>query len=236
MWYVNQKRFQQKCYDVAMIHILLIEDDPQIRESLIEFLTRNGFSADCCGNFEQTDQYLSDHSPDLILLDVTLPDGNGFDYYRSLDQKIPVIFLTASDDEESLITGYDLGADDYITKPFHPRLLLSRIHNVLNRYDRNKTIETDGLTINLINGEITRNNQKISLTAMEYKLLEIFIDNRGRMLTRDYLLDEIVDIAGDYVSSNTLTVYIKRLRQKIERDPAHPVIIQTVRGLGYKMP
>lgn len=219
-----------------MIHILLVEDDPQIRESLSEFLTNSGFSVNSCNSFEQTDQYLSDHDPDLVLLDVTLPDGNGFDYYRSLDRKIPVIFLTASDDEESLITGYDLGADDYITKPFHPRLLLSRIHNVLNRYDRNKTIETDGLTINLINGEITRNNQKISLTAMEYKLLEIFIDNRGRMLTRDYLLDEIVDIAGDYVNSNTLTVYIKRLRQKIERDPAHPVIIQTVRGLGYKMP
>ena len=219
-----------------MIHILLVEDDPQIRESLSEFLTKNGFSVNSCNSFEQTDQYLSHHNPDLILLDVTLPDGNGFDYYRSLSRKIPVIFLTASDDEESLITGYDLGADDYITKPFHPRLLLSRIHNVLNRYDRNKTIETDGLTINLINGEITRNNQKISLTAMEYKLLEIFIDNRGKMLTRDYLLDEIVDIAGDYVNSNTLTVYIKRLRQKIERDPAHPVIIQTVRGLGYKMP
>lgn len=219
-----------------MIHILLVEDDPQIRESLSEFLIKNGFSVNSCGNFEQTDQYLSNHNPDLILLDVTLPDGNGFDYYRSLNRKIPVIFLTASDDEESLITGYDLGADDYITKPFHPRLLLSRIHNVLNRYDRNKTIETDGLTINLMNGEISRNNQKISLTAMEYKLLEIFIDNRGRMLTRDYLLDEIVDIAGDYVNSNTLTVYIKRLRQKIERDPAHAVIIQTVRGLGYKMP
>lgn len=219
-----------------MIHILLVEDDPQIRESLREFLIQNNFAVDCCGSFQQTDQYLSLHHPDLILLDVTLPDGNGFDYYRSLNQKIPVIFLTASDDEESLITGYDLGADDYITKPFQPRLLLSRIHNVLNRYDRNRTIETDGLTINLSSGEITRNNQKISLTAMEYRLLEIFIDNRGRMLSRDYLLDEIVDIAGDYVNSNTLTVYIKRLRQKIERDPAHPVIIRTVRGLGYKMP
>lgn len=219
-----------------MTNILLVEDDSQIRNSLKEYLSRNGFYVSCCESFGQCEQYLQEHMPDLILMDVTLPDGNGFQYYRSMEQKMPVIFLTASDDEESLITGYDLGADDYITKPFNPRILLSRIHNVLNRYDQNKTIETDGLKINLSAGEISRDGREISLTPMEFHLLKIFINNRGKMLSREYLLDEIVDIAGDYVNANTLNVYIKRLRQKIERDPSDPVVIQTVRGIGYRMP
>lgn len=228
--------FYQACYDVCMTVILLVEDDPQIRSSLVQYLSQNDFHTDCAGSVEEAEAYLLERSPDLILLDVTLPDGSGFDFCRSLDKKIPVIFLTASDDERSLITGYDLGADDYITKPFNPRILLSRIHNVLNRYQNTKVLEKDGLAVNLTSGQVERDHREIALTPMEYHLLEIFCENQNKLLTREYLLDEIVDLAGDYVNANTLNVYIKRLRKKIERDPAHPVIIQTVRGLGYKMP
>jgi DNA-binding response OmpR family regulator len=217
-------------------NIFLIEDDPSIRSSLKELLKQEGYEVITADSAEQTEQLLEGNKPSLFLLDVRLPDGNGFDLYRSLDQNVPVIFLTASDDEGSIIHGLDLGAADYITKPFRPAVLLARIRNILGRKEEGNVMEIHDLSIDLNAGKVSREGKKIELSPMEYRLLEIFAQNRGKLLSREALLDEIVEISGDYVNDNTLNVYIKRLRHKIETDPVHPQVIETVRGLGYRMP
>ena len=147
-----------------------------------------------------------------------------------------MIFLTASGDEYSVVTGLDMGADDYISKPFRPRELVSRIRSVLRRAGKRQSVIVLGdLVIDTDKGPVTRHGQELYLSALEYKLLLVFLNNRGQVLTREKLLEEIWDSAGDYVSDNTLTVYIKRLREKIETDPQNPAHIKTVRGLGYKL-
>jgi len=147
-----------------------------------------------------------------------------------------VIFLTASGDEFSVVTGLDMGADDYISKPFRPRELVSRIRSVLRRVGKRQSILALGdITIDAEKGTVTRAGQDLYLSALEYKLLLMLLNNRGQILTRDKLLEEIWDNAGDYVVDNTLTVYIKRLRDKIESDPQNPVFIKTVRGIGYRL-
>ena len=149
---------------------------------------------------------------------------------------IPIIFLTASGDEYSTVTGFDLGADDYIPKPFRPRELLSRIKNVLRLTgSTGKTVKLGDVVVDTEKGTAMKNNKDLFLSALEYRLLLAFINNRGIVLTRERLLDSMWDVAGTYVNDNTLTVYIKRLREKIEDDPAEPKIIQTVRGIGYKV-
>ena len=149
---------------------------------------------------------------------------------------IPVIFLTASGDEFSTVTGFDLGADDYIPKPFRPRELISRIRNVLRLTgSMGKTVKLGDVVVDTEKGTAVKNNRDLFLSALEYRLLLFFINNRGIVLTRERLLDAIWDVAGEYVNDNTLTVYIKRLREKIEDDPADPKIILTVRGTGYKV-
>ena len=151
-------------------------------------------------------------------------------------RQLPVIFLTASGDEFSVVTGLDLGADDYIAKPFRPRELLSRINSVLRRCGKSqKLFDIDNIRVDLDKGVVYKNGQDLYLSALEYRLLLAFINSEGKLLTRSRLLEEIWDVAGDFVNDNTLTVYIKRLRDKIEDNPAQPKIIVTVRGMGYKL-
>ena len=146
-----------------------------------------------------------------------------------------MIFLTASGDEGSIVTGFDLGADDYIPKPFKPRELISRIKNALRRCGNRNLLEVGNLEINADSGTVTKNGAELALSALEYRLLLLLVSNRGRLMTREKLLEDIWDVTGDFVNDNTLTVYIKRIREKVEDDPANPTVIRTVRGLGYRV-
>ena len=223
-----------------MAHILLVEDDTSIVTNLTEFLQKEGFFITAVDGQGKALALLEESAPefDLILLDVSLAEGNGFSVCRAAKSttNLPVIFLTASDDEFSVVTGLDLGADDYISKPFRPRELVSRIHNILRRYGKTNTImEYKNLSVDVVKATVRKDGQEIMLSALEYRLLLYFISNQGIVLSRARLLEALWDIAGEFVNDNTLTVYIKRLREKIEEDPQNPLLIKTVRGLGYKM-
>lgn len=221
-----------------MYRILLVEDDESISHNLKEFLTKEGFYTDCAGGVEEAVAKLDKDKFDLALLDVSLSDGNGFSLCRQIKQEstMPVIFLTASSDEYSVVTGLDIGADDYISKPFRPRELVSRINNVLRRSGKGSEVMKAGdLLVDIERGKCTKNGNEIFLSALEYRLLLVFISNRGTVLSRNRLLQEIWDVAGEFVNDNTLTVYIKRLREKIETNPENPSLIKTIRGLGYIM-
>ena len=220
-----------------MTRILLVEDDFAIVHSLQEYLNLEGFSSDYASGQKEAEQLLKTKQYQLLLLDVSLKDGDGF-AVCNMAQKIqlPVIFLSAFSDEETVVRGLNIGADDYITKPFRPKELLSRIKNVLRRHTGHQTIILlDEIQVDIEKAIVKKKEKEINLSALEYKLLTLFIDHRGKLLTRDQLLDEIWNIAGDFVNDNTITVYIKRLREKIEDDPTNPKIIKTVRGLGYRM-
>ena len=221
-----------------MIKILLVEDDKAIVANLTEFLNTEGYMVKCVSGQTAALNLLVDKKVDLVLLDVSLAEGNGFAACKAIkaEYDIPVIFLTASGDEYSTVTGFDLGADDYIPKPFRPRELVSRIKNVLRLTgNTGKTVKLGDVVVDTEKGTAMKNNKDLFLSALEYRLLLVFINNRGMVLTRNQLLDAIWDVAGEYVNDNTLTVYIKRLREKIEDDPANPQIILTVRGIGYKV-
>ena len=221
-----------------MTKILLVEDDVTIIKNLTEFLNKEGFAVQNAKGQTKSLELMNYEKFDLVLLDVSLADGNGFAVCSSIKQNydIPVIFLTASGDEYSVVTGLDMGADDYIAKPFRPRELISRIKNVLRRSGKIKnTLEYGGITVDTLKGIAIKNGNDLYLSALEYKLLLVFLSNKGIVLSRNKLLEEIWDIAGEFVNDNTLTVYIKRLREKIEDDPQNPEIIKTVRGLGYKI-
>lgn len=218
-----------------MERILLVEDDAQITASLSAFLQSEGFSVETATGETQAKQLVEQTAPGLLLVDVQLAEGSGFGvcaYARS--RGLPVIFLTASGDESSVVLGLDMGADDYIAKPFRPRELVSRIRSVLRRYGKEKTlVPLGGVMVDTEKGRVTRDGRDVYLSALEYRLLLVFLNHRGKVLSRSQLLEEIWDAAGDFVNDNTLTVYIKRLREKIEADPADPQIIRTVRGIGY---
>ncbi|MCI9525511.1 MAG: response regulator transcription factor [Lachnospiraceae bacterium] len=223
-----------------MAHILLVEDDKSIVTNLTEFLQKEGFFITSVDGQGKALALLEESALefDLILLDVSLAEGNGFSVCRAAKSttNLPVIFLTASGDEFSVVTGLDLGADDYISKPFRPRELVSRIHNILRRYGKTNTImEYKNLSVDVVKATVRKDGQEIMLSALEYRLLLYFISNQGIVLSRARLLEALWDIAGEFVNDNTLTVYIKRLREKIEEDPQNPLLIKTVRGLGYKM-
>ena len=220
-----------------MIKILVVEDDITIVKKLSELLMQEGFSVSSVLNCRDAESILEKEQFDLVLLDVLLPDGNGFSLCKRIKSitDSPVIFLTASSDEFSVVTGLDIGADDYIEKPYRPRELISRIKSVLRRSGKSQSVLTLGnVCIDMDKGIVTKNGRDVFLSALEYRLFLVFLNNPGITLTRNKLLSEIWDIAGDYVNDNTLTVYIKRLRDKIEDDPQNPKIILTVRGLGYK--
>ena len=221
-----------------MTKILLVEDDKTSVNMLGDFLMREGFSVKSANGQTAALAALDAEAFDLVQLDVSLADGNGFSVCSAVKAhwNIPVIFLTASGDEYSTVTGFDLGADDYISKPFRPRELISRIKNVLRRTgNTNSTVMLGNVQVDTVKGIATKGGQDLFLSALEYRLLLVFINNRGAVLTRTKLLESIWDIAGEFVNDNTLTVYIKRLREKIEDDPQNPTIILTVRGLGYKV-
>lgn len=223
---------------INMTKILLVEDDKTIVASLTEFLNNEGYMVRSVSGQAAAMNLLEQESADLVLMDVALAEGNGFSACRAIkaEYSIPVIFLTASGDEFSTVTGFDLGADDYIAKPFRPRELASRIKNVLRLTgNTGKLVKLGDVVVDTEKGTAMKNNKDLFLSALEYRLLLVFINNRGILLTRTLLLESIWDIAGDFVNDNTLTVYIKRLREKIEDDPADPKIILTVRGLGYKV-
>lgn len=220
-----------------MTRVLIVEDDAAIVRNLTDFLRGEGFDAVAVTGVNEALEVI-DESFDLALLDVGLPDGNGFSLCSAIKQRFgtPIIFLTASGDEFSVVTGLELGADDYIAKPFRPRELVSRIRSVLRRAGKASSVaELDGLRVDTEKAQVTKDGREILLSALEYKLLLVFLNNRGLVLSRSKLLEEIWDVGGDFVNDNTLTVYIKRLRDKIEDDPAEPRYIKTVRGLGYKL-
>lgn len=223
-----------------MTHVLLVDDDTSIVSNLRTFLNQEGFQVTSANNQKETIDLLDSgqYHFDLALLDVSLPDGSGFSLCSAIkaNSDIPVIFLTASDDEYSVVAGLDLGADDYIPKPFRPRELISRMNSVLRRYHRgSQPLEYHELKADTVRGLVYKNNVELTLSVLEYRLLLLFLSNQGIVLTRSRLLDELWDMAGEFVNDNTLTVYIKRLREKIEADPAHPEYIKTIRGLGYKL-
>lgn len=219
--------------------ILLVEDDGGIVWALNEVLRGEGFEVCAVSGETEAKRYLEGGSlPDVILLDLSLADGNGFSLFCTVKEKygVPTIFLTASGDEESVCRGLELGAEDYIAKPFRARELVSRIRSVLRRSTCTRNIvQLENVTVDTDKGTVTKNGAEIVLSALEYRILLVFIGNRGRLLSRSRLLEEIWDVDGDFVNDNTLAVYIKRLREKIEDDPQDPHIIKTVRGLGYRV-
>lgn len=221
-----------------MNRILLVEDDKGIVAMLSEFLGGEGFSVRSVSGQMDALAAVEEEQFDLVLLDVSLSDGNGFAVCSAIkaEKGLPVIFLTASGDEYSTVSGFEVGADDYISKPFRPRELVSRIRNILRLTGSGTSLTKLGdVVVDTVKGTASRNGNDLYLSALEYRLLLVFINNRGAVLSRTQLLEAIWDIAGEFVNDNTLTVYIKRLREKIETDPQSPKIIKTVRGLGYKV-
>ena len=227
-----------------MNKILLVEDDKTIARSLQYALEQEEFAVLVCHGVASGKQALSNMQFDLILLDVGLPDGDGYDLCRHIRgySETPIIFLTAADEEVNVVRGLDMGADDYITKPFRVRELFSRINTVLRRTskveDHPKRLIAGPLVIMTDEAKVFKNHEPVAVTALEYRLLCILVQSKGNVLTRTQLLEEIWDLAGaglEVVEDNALTVCIRRLRMKIEEDPANPQIIRTERGLGYKV-
>lgn len=218
--------------------IFLLEDDEAIGIGLTYSFENEGYNVTLAKSVKEAEKIIDEKEFSLYILDLTLPDGSGYDVCKRIKAKgdLPVIFLTAYDDEVNVIMGFELGADDYISKPFRVKELMLRIKSVMRRYSNETSdgiIKINNLKINTNEAKVYKNNEEIILTAMEYRLLLILLSNRGKVLSRTALLENIWDVAGDFVEDNTLTVYIKRLRDKIEEDPAKPEFIKTVRGLGY---
>ena len=221
-----------------MTRILLLEDDISLIDGLEYSLKKNGFLVKTTRTVEDALTQLTFPIPfDLLILDVTLPDGTGFsvcEKVRKQDKQIPILFLTASDEEVNVIRGLDCGGDDYVTKPFKIGELCSRIHALLRRSKNTTTLNFGSLSIDTSANRVTADGKTIDLTRSEYRLLCLLARNAGIVVTRERILDELWDHTGDFVDDNTLSVYIRRLREKIEPDPAHPVHLITVRGFGYK--
>lgn len=219
--------------------VLLVEDDPLIVAALGDLLRAEGFQVTQCARQDEAVALLSETPFDLLLLDVTLAQGNGFAVCAAAKQAapdLPVIFLTASDDEYSTVAGLDMGAVDYIAKPFRPRELLSRIRVALRQASRGADVLKAGpLTLDPARAKVEKNGGEVSLSALEYRLLLHFMQRPGRLITREALRDALWESAGEYVSDNAINVYMRRLRERIEDDAADPRLIVTVRGLGYKL-
>ena len=219
--------------------LLVVEDDRSIAVGLEYSLGQEGFGVTLCAGVADALEALKTERFALAVLDLSLPDGSGYDVCRAIKRQgdMPVIFLTARDDEVSVVMGLDMGADDYITKPFRIRELTSRIRSVLRRAGQGGStlMEFGPVQINAALGKVYKNGQDVFLSALEYRLLMTLANHAGQVLSRNQLLESIWDVSGDFVNDNTLTVYIKRLREKIEDDPQNPVVIETVRGLGYRV-
>lgn len=226
-----------------MQKLLLLEDDISLIDGLTYSLEKNGFEITVARSVQEAGRLLTGEGRqfDLLLFDVTLPDGNGFrlcERLRAAGNETPIIFLTASDEETSVIRGLDCGGDDYITKPFKLGELCSRIRALLRRSTGRKAEEgilrSGDLTVYLTEGRVTLRGEHVECTGAEYRLLCLFLANSGKVLTRSMILDKLWDGAGNFVDDNTLSVYVRRLREKLERDPSAPEYLKTVRGLGYQ--
>lgn len=223
-----------------MNKILLVEDDSTLAYGLGFALKNEGFEVILADRLEKARIEAGKGSFDLILLDVKLPDGTGYDLCREvrIRSEVPIIFLTACDEEVNVVLGLDMGGDDYITKPFRIRELVSRIKAVLRRNSKiseNRDILASGdIKIDLLQGKVTKKYQELSLTAVEYKLLLTLIKHSGQVLSRNMILEKLWDAGGEFVDDNTLSVYIRRLREKLEDNAAEPKYILTVRGMGYR--
>lgn len=219
--------------------LLVVEDNEAIVKGLVYSLEVEGFEVVVKENVTATKNELLKHDYDLILLDITLPDGNGFELCSYIKKKkdVPVIFLTARDEETNVVLGLDMGADDYVVKPFRIRELISRIKNVLRRYQKGEELSNivtiQDITIDRNKAKVWKGKEEKILTALEYKILLMLFTNPNQLITREQILERIWDIAGNFVNDNTLTVYIKRIREKLEDNPAEPKIIKTIRGMGY---
>lgn len=218
--------------------ILLLEDDTAIAIGLKFALEKEHYGVTLARSIKEANENIDSRKFDMYILDLTLPDGSGYDICRRVKEQgdYPVIFLTAFDDEVNVVMGLEMGADDYITKPFRLNELFARIKSVLRRYRKDNDsgiIHIKNVDVNTNEAKVYKNGSEIILTAMEYRLLLVMLNNLGVVMSRNRLLEDIWDIDADFVGDNTLTVYIKRLRDKIEDDAANPKIIKTVRGMGY---
>lgn len=223
-----------------MNRLLLLEDDLSLIDGLSCLLKRQGFELDIARTIREANSVWADGKYDLLILDVSLPDGSGFEVCQKVRQvsKVPIIFLTASEEEISIVTGLDIGGDDYITKPFKLGVLISRINALLRRAKHFGTADTEllsnGIKVLLLQGQVYKDNQLLDLTTAEYRLLCLLMQNPNIMLSKEKILDKLWDGEGSYVDDNTLAVYIRRLRMKIENNPADPQMLLTARGMGYK--
>lgn len=225
-----------------MGRILLLEDDISLTEGLLYMLRREGHEVRAARSVREVQEALSRDGGgyDLLLFDVTLPDGSGFDVCRSVRDRgmqTPILFLTASDEETDIIRGLDSGGDDYLTKPFRIGELCSRIRALLRRAGAGEQVErlsSGDLSVRPLEGKVYRGGQALDLTAMEYRLLCLLLKNKDRVLTREQILDRLWDGNGSFVDDNTLSVYIRRLREKVEESPSSPAHLLTVRGFGYR--
>lgn len=221
--------------------IMLVEDDAAIALGLEYSLVQEGYKVIVYNNAVSAKIGILKEDFDIALLDISLPDGNGYELCKLIKERkgVPVIFLTARDDEGSVVMGLDIGGDDYITKPFRIRELQSRIRSVLRRSEKtsvdNQTLHYGNVEVNINEGKVRKNGADVFLTALEYRLFLTLINNEGHIISRNQLLESIWDVSGEFVNDNTLTVYIKRLREKIEDEPQNPTIIKTERGLGYRI-
>ena len=211
--------------------ILLVEDNKSIIKGLEYAFAQNGYDCEYCVSFNEAMQK-APFNYDIAVLDITLPDGNGFDLFGKIRtySDLPVIFLTAVDDEDSVVNGLELGADDYITKPFSTRELIARIKRAANKNSKKNIITVSGVTLDLDKSAVFENGKQLELTALEYKLLSLLMQNVGKVVTRELIFEKIWDVSGNFVNDNTLTVYIKRIRKKLDAD-----IIKTVKGMGYQV-
>lgn len=223
-----------------MSRILLLEDDLSLMNGLSFALKKQGFDLDTARTVRDAGRLWTGSRYDLLLLDVSLPDGTGFELCEKVRQtsNVPVIFLTASDDEVNIVMGLDIGGDDYITKPFKLGILLSRINALLRRTRNFESADTgfssNGITLRPLQGQADRDGESLNLTTMEYRLLALFMQHPNQVLSKEQILDKLWDSEGNYTDENTLAVYVRRLRMKIEADPGNPKLLLTIRRMGYK--
>lgn len=214
------------------MNILLIEDNESIIKGLEYTFKQNNFNLVHKNDLKSAKEYLIESKPSIIVLDISLPDGNGYIFYKNniKKKKIPTIFLTANDDEDNIVNCLEEGAEDYITKPFSTRELVARINRILSKNKSNNIITVKDITFNLDKMEVYKNNEKINLTSLELKILSLLFENINKVVTRNYIIENIWKWTGNDVNDNTVTVYLKRIREKLESD-----IIITLKGIGYRI-
>lgn len=223
-----------------MSKIFFVEDDLSLISGLSFALKKQGYEVDNARTIDEAEKLWQNNKYDLAILDISLPDGSGYQLCEKirLNSKIPIIFLTAADEETDIIMGLDMGADDYITKPFKLAVFLSKVNAILRRSNdfnqKNTVLNSNGISVNLLNGEVIKNGETLNLTSGEYKLLCLFMENPNIILSQEQILGKLWDSNNDYIDNSTLTVYIRRLRKKVEDDPSNPTNIVTLRRMGYK--